>query len=335
MIEVSGGIDVGGTNMQAAVIGAAGKVLGQSRRATPTTAGAEEVTAELAGALRDALAEAKLEPADLKGVGVGWPGAVDEEAGTITTAVNLPVLKGTFALADGLTATLGVPARLRNDVQVATDAEFALGAGRQYQSILGVFWGTGVGGGIVLDGRPRTGRGAAGEIGHVVVREGGRRCPCGRRGCMEAYAGRAAMERRARREVKRGKRTVLFEIMEEKGRDRLTSGMWERALRDGDPLATRLLDRAVRALGTGVASTLNVLDVEAVVIGGGLGERLGAHYLDRIRAEIMSHLFADDRPPDIRLTELGDLAGAIGAALLGAQIASESQKKGAAIGSAN
>ena len=335
MTVISGGIDVGGTNMQAAVVGEDGAVLGQARRGTPTTAAAHEVTAEIAGALRDALASAKLEAADLKGVGVGWPGAVDEDAGTITTAVNLPVLKGTFPLADALSAEIGAPARLRNDVQVATDGEFAFGAGRQYRSLLGVFWGTGVGGGIVLDGRPWIGRGAAGEIGHVVVREGGRRCPCGRRGCMEAYAGRAAMELRARREVKRGKRTVLFEIMEEKGRDRLTSGMWERALRDGDPLATTLLDRAVRALGTGVASTLNILDVEAVVIGGGLGERLGKHYLDRIRAEIMSHLFADDRPPDIRLSELGDMAGAIGAALLGAQSASESEKAGSAASSAN
>ena len=109
---------------------------------------------------------------------------------------------------------------------------------------------------------------------------------------MEAYAGRAAMETRARREVKRGKRTVLFEIMEQRGRDRLTSGVWERALQKGDPLATRLLDRAVRALGTGVASALNVLDVEAVVIGGGLGVRLGPTYLERLTAEIMTHLFS-------------------------------------------
>ena len=91
-----------------------------------------------------------------------------------------------------------------NDVQVATDAEFKLGAGKPYKSLLGVFWGTGVGGGLVLNGRDWIGRGGAGEIGHVVVKVGGARCPCGRRGCMEAYAGRAAMEARARRRVEEG-----------------------------------------------------------------------------------------------------------------------------------
>ena len=126
-----------------------------------------------------------------------------------------------------------MPVAIANDVQVATEAEATLGAGKDYSSLLGVFWGTGVGGGIVLDGKPWVGRGAAGEIGHVVVRRGGARCPCGRRGCMEAYAGRAAMEARARRLREQGERTVLFEIMEERGRDRLTSGVWARALDAG------------------------------------------------------------------------------------------------------
>ena len=316
MTEVSGGIDVGGTKMQAAVVSAEGSVLGQARAPTPTTAGPEEVVARLADAMHAALADAGRAPSALTGVGVGWPGPVDAEAGTVTTAVHLRGLTGTFALADALAGALGPPVRLGNDVQVATDAEFSLGAGREYRSILGVFWGTGVGGGIVLDGRPWTGRGAAGEIGHMVVREGGRRCPCGRRGCMEAYAGRGAMEARARRAVERGERTVLFEIMEDRGRDRLTSGIWERALQQGDPLATRLMNRALQALGTGIASAQNLLDVDAVVVGGGMGVRLGGLYLERIRAEVMPHLFADQRPPDIPIAALGDLSGAIGAAML-------------------
>ena len=203
-----------------------------------------------------------------------------------------------------------------NDVDVATAAEFRRGAGRPYQSILGVFWGTGVGGGIVLDGKPWSGRGAAGEIGHVVVKIDGARCPCGRRGCMEAYAGRAAMEARARKELEAGAKTELFKIMEDRGRTRLTSGVWARALRHNDHLAVRLIDRAVEALGAGVASVVNVLDVEAVIVGGGLGLRLGQPYVDRIADAMHPHLFADDRPPAIHLAALGDLGGAIGAALL-------------------
>jgi glucokinase len=315
MTVVRGGIDVGGTKMQAAVVNTSGTVVGEARRPTPGTAPADEVIAELEGVMRDALANAGIELSALRGVGVGWPGPANEQAGTVERAVHVAGLKDAYPLTDSLAAALGTPAYVGNDVQVATNAEFALGAGKEYRSILGVFWGTGVGGGIVLDGKPWTGRGSAGEIGHVVVRENGRRCPCGRRGCMEAYAGRAAMEARARREVRRGKRTMLFEIMEDRGRSRLTSGVWERALHKGDPVATRLIDRAVRALGTGVASSLNVLDVEAVVIGGGLGVRLGPMYLERITAEIMTHLFSPT-PVDVRIAALGDLGGAIGASLL-------------------
>jgi glucokinase len=211
---------------------------------------------------------------------------------------------------------LGAPVAIGNDVSVATAAEFKLGAGKPYQSILGVFWGTGVGGGIVLDGREWNGRGAAGEIGHVVIKAGGAQCPCGRHGCLEAYAGRASMEARARRKVEDGEKTKLFEIMEERGRDRLTAGIWFRALEAGDELAGEIVDRAVKALGAGVGSALNLLDVDAVVIGGGLGVKLGEPYAKRIEEATMPHLFASDRPPAVHVAALGDLGGAIGAALL-------------------
>ena len=121
---------------------------------------------------------------------------------------------------------------------------------------------------------------------------------------------------RARRRFERGEKTVLFKIMKERGRTRLTSGVWARALEKGDPVAHNLLDRAVRALGAGIASSQNLLDVEAIVIGGGLGIRLGQPYVDRIRKAMMPHLFNDEQPPAIELAALGDLGGAIGASLL-------------------
>jgi glucokinase len=241
---------------------------------------------------------------------------VDPKGGTVTSARNLPGWEGAFALGAALEEALGTRAYLGNDVQVATDAEFALGAGRPYRSLLGVFWGTGVGGGIVLDGRPWTGRGVAGEIGHVVVRIGGERCGCGRLGCMEAYAGRASMERRARRAHKKGAKTDLFKIMEQRGRTRLMSGIWDRALKRGDPLATALVDEAIEALGAGVASVQNVLDVEAIILGGGLGIRLGEPYAMRVAEAMQPHLFNDLHPPAMHVAALGDLGGAIGAALL-------------------
>jgi glucokinase len=206
--------------------------------------------------------------------------------------------------------------RLGNDVDVATMAEARLGAGRGHASLLGVFWGTGVGGGLALDGELWRGRGAAGEIGHTVVKIGGARCSCGRRGCLEAYAGRRAMEAKARREQSNGRKTDLFEIMREKGHDALSSSVWEQALEHGDKLATQLIERAVGALGAGIASAVNLLDVERVVLGGGLGTRFGERLCGRIKMAMRPHLFNDERPPELRVAALGDLGGAIGAALL-------------------
>lgn len=310
-----GGIDLGGTKIQTVIVDEHHRVLGQARRPTPTEGGPEDVAKAMAEALRDAASAAKLEPGALGGVGVGSPGTI--EAGDVTSARNLPGWEGTFALAGTLENALGgVPIRIGNDVQVATDAEFRLGAGRPYQSLLGVFWGTGVGGGLILDGSPWTGRGGAGEIGHMVVEIDGARCTCGRRGCMEAYAGRGAMEIHARKRHEKGEDTDLFKLMKERDRSRLTSGIWQRALEREDKLATEVIERAVQALGAGIASAVNLLDVDAVIIGGGLGVRLGEPYKERIADAMQPHLFADERPPAIHLAQLGDLGGAVGATLL-------------------
>jgi glucokinase len=311
-----GGIDLGGTKIQAAVVSEQGEVLGDFREPTPVDGGPPDVAEAIVKAVREAAKAAGVEASALAGIGIGSPGGVDPKAGTVAHARNLPNWQGVFPLGKAVSDQVGVPVSLGNDVQVATDAEFEFGAGKPYRSLLGVFWGTGVGGGIVLDGKPWLGRDAAGEIGHVVVKQGGARCTCGRRGCLEAYAGRGAMEIKARKLVARGQKTELFEIMEKRGRTRLTSGVWARALGQNDTVAIHLIDRAVRAMGTGVASAINLLDVEAVIIGGGLGTRLGEPYVERIREAMMPHLFFDDRPPDVRLAALGDLGGAIGASLL-------------------
>ena len=314
MSESFGGIDLGGTKIQAVIVDDDHKVIGSARRPTPTEGGPADVAGEIETTLRDAAKAAETEPSELAGVGVGSPGVI--VGGDVTSARNLPDWEGTYPLGEKLEAALGCRVALGNDVQVATDAEFSLGAGRLYDSLLGVFWGTGVGGGLILDRRPWTGRGGAGEIGHVVVEMDGARCTCGRRGCMEAYAGRAAMETRARREADKGAKTDLFKLMKDRGRTRLTSSVWWHAHQQSDPLATELIDRAVGALGAGIASAVNLLDVEAVVIGGGLGVRFGQPFAERIATEMHPHLFNDSRPPAVRVAGLGDAGGAIGAALL-------------------
>ena len=311
-----GGVDLGGTKIQSVVVDEGHAVIGQERSLTPTSGGPTAVVAAIADTLRGATEAAGLETGSLERIGVGSPGAIDHAAGTVAQARNLPDWEGTFPLADALAAAVGAPVAVENDVQVAVIGEFELGAGRPYSSLLGVWWGTGVGGGLILDGKPWVGRGAAGEIGHVVVKTGGAQCPCGRRGCLEAYAGRGAMEARARHLVERGRKTDLFEIMKKHGRTRLTSGVWARALEHGDDMAVALIDRAITALGAGIASAINLLDVEAVVIGGGLGTRLGEPYVERIAAAMQPHLFVSERPPAVLPAALGDLGGAIGATLI-------------------
>ena len=310
-----GGIDLGGTKIQTVVVDGSWKVHGEARRPTPRTGGPEDVAEQMAEAMREAAQAAGVDTHELAGVGVGSPGDVEQRTGEVSKARNLPGWGGSFKLGPWLGKQLGTAVKVGNDVQVATEAEFRLGAGRPYRSLVGVFWGTGVGGGLILDGKPWLGRGGAGEVGHMVVKKDGARCPCGRRGCLEAYAGRAAMEAKARREHEDGRKTDLFKIMKKHEHDRLTSGIWERALKAEDSLATELIDRAVAALGAGIASVINLLDVEAVIIGGGIGTRLGEPYARRIVKAMHPHLFNDDTPPAVEVASLGDLGGAIGAAL--------------------
>ena len=313
---MKGGIDLGGTKILAVVVDESHAVVGEARRPTPATAGPKVVAEHMAEALSEAAAEAGAEPAALAGIGIGAPGAVDAEAGTVASSGNISGWQAPFPLASAISDALGPPVFLGNDVGVAVLGEARLGSCRPYHSFLGVWWGTGVGGGVVLDGKRWVGRGKAGEFGHMVIRKNGAVCPCGRRGCVEAYAGRRAMELRARKRAAKGEKTELFKIMEKRGVERLASGVWARALKKGDRMAVSLVDRGVEAIACGAASVVNLLDLEAVVIGGGLGTRLGQPFADRISEAMLPHLFVRERPPAVHTAALGDYAGAVGATLL-------------------
>lgn len=312
------GVDLGGTKIQVVIVDPKNAVLGSDRRPTPTVGGPDDVTDTIADSIRAAVGDAQIEMSDLVGIGVGAPGQIDLNAGTLSNAGNLPGWMLTYPLAAELSRRMGgLPVALGNDVQVGVDAEVRLGAGRPFNSLLGVFCGTGVGGGVVIDREMWIGRGAAGEIGHVcIMAKDGALCTCGRRGCMEAYAGRAAMEIQARKWKAKGKKTVLFKIMKKKERVRLSSGVWYAAIKQKDKMAIKLMDRAVWALGAGVGSSVNLLDVDAVIIGGGLGIRMGKPFVKDIEKAMMPHLIKSQNPPKVLLAELGDLGGALGAALL-------------------
>jgi glucokinase len=312
---LTAGVDLGGTKIQTVVL-RRGTVVGQSRVPTPQTGRPGEVITAIAGTIRDSLGQAG-RPGSLQRIGIGTPGEIDAASGVVSLAANVPGFSGRVPLGPRLSKAMdGTDVVIDNDVRVAVLGEHSRGAGRPYANMLGVWVGTGVGGGLILDGELHDGRGAAGEIGHLVVKPGGRRCGCGRRGCLEAYAGRARLEARARRLAAKGQKTKLFEIMEQRGLDRLSSGVYARALAKGDAMTEQLIADAVWALGVGLASAQNLLDLEAIVVGGGLGDRLGQPFIEAITAAMTPHLFTPEQPPAVLATELQDLSGAVGAAVL-------------------
>jgi glucokinase len=313
---VTAGVDLGGTKIQTVVVRDE-RVVASRRMLTPQTGAAGDVIEAIVATVRGSLEDAEATADDLGGVGIGSPGDVDPQDGSVSLARNVPGFGDRVALGTIVSEALGgADVVVDNDVRVGVRGEARRGAGRPHKNLLGVWVGTGVGGGLVIDGELYDGRGAAGEFGHMVVQPDGRRCTCGRRGCVEAYAGRASMERHARHLVEHGEKTDLFRVMKQRERDRLSSSVFDHALQKGDAMTIKLIDEAAWALGLGIASAQNLLDLEAIIVGGGLGDRLGQPFIERIAQEMLPHLFVPDHAPVVLTTELQDLAGAVGAAVL-------------------
>ncbi|MEO5834526.1 MAG: ROK family protein [Nakamurella sp.] len=302
------GVDVGGTNIEVGLVSPDHQVLGRAKVDTPV-GGPDEVMDAIAG-LIGSLGET---PA---AVGVGIPGVVHE--GRVLTVPNLENWHEHVEVDTELADRLGLPVALGNDADVGLLGEWLAGAAQGTRNALGIWMGTGIGGGMILDGRPYRGaRGAAGEVGHIIIRADGALCGCGRRGCVEAYAGRRSMERIASALVDAGRSTSLFEIQEEEGKRKLTSKVWARALDEDDEMATELIDTAIESIGLALGSSLNLLDVERVVIGGGLAEKLGQSLADRIGTAARPWILQVNPELTFAVAALGDDAGVVGAAALG------------------
>ncbi len=310
---------MGATKIEVVVAGADFTPLGQARIATPLKGGPAAVVTAVQTAVEDALAASPAKR--LTAVGIGVPGQVDAATGAVARSPNIRGWTASYPVRAELEDRLGVPVAVENDVRTALLGEHRIGAAAPYRDVLAVWFGTGVGGALLLDGVIRHGRlGACGEIGHACASPGGRRCTCGRRGCLEAYAGRASMERRAKERVEKGDKSILFTLMKKAGRTRITSGVIARALDQGDRLANELVNDAVRAAGPVIASAVNVLDVDAVIIGGGLGTRLGQPFARRIHRAMQAHLLNDGRQSvPVVAAGLGDLSGALGGVVLAAE----------------
>lgn len=302
------GIDVGGTNIEAALVDADHHIGERAKERTPTD-GPDAVIAQIVE-LVEGFDERP------SAVGLGVPGPVSN--GVVSHPPNLRNWPAETSLGERLRDALGMPVEVGNDANVGALGEWVAGAGRGSRFMLGVWMGTGVGGGLVLDGRPYTGAyGGAGEFGHMIVHQGGAQCGCGRRGCIEAYAGRDSMARFAERARDGGRETRLFEIGTKGGKQRLTSKVWAKALDEGDGLATQLYREAIDAVAIGVASVINLLDLDRVVLGGGLAEKLGQDLADDVAAAAAPHTFVPAEGRTYAIAELGDDPGVIGAAALG------------------
>jgi len=312
------GVDLGGTSLRVLAVDRRNQILAVEKNPTKPDASASSLIKDIAAFSRKAAESAGVPWQRVLAVCVGAPGAVDPERGIVYKAPNLGWEN--VPLGRRLGALLSIPVFLSNDVNAGTIGEYVLGAGRGTRDMIGIFVGTGIGGGLVIGGKLHEGcRGAAGEIGHIVVERGGPRCGCGKKGCVEALASRTAMERDVRRAIRSGAKSVVLKLMKERKRTRMTSSVIARAMGKGDPVMLQVMKRAQYYLAILVANLVNTLDPESIVIGGGIAERLGEGYVAPIRATAREFYLRQDGRERIKILpgSLGDNAGALGAAVLG------------------
>jgi glucokinase len=310
-------VDLGGTKILGGVFDASLHLLGTAKVRTKAARGPEAVIDRIARCVMDTADEADLSLRDIHGVGVGAPGAVDGETGEVIFAPNLDWRR--VPLQEQLRKKLGVPVFVENDGNLAVLGVYRAELQSKPRHVLGIFVGTGIGGGLILNGDLYTGHGhTAGEIGHMVLEMDGPECGCGNKGCFEALASRTAMFQRIRTAVKDGQETVLTEMLSDLSE--LRSGDLRKALRHGDKLVERVVEEAAEYLGLAIANLANILNPQVVVLGGGVMEALAddmlAIVVETAKEYAMPGVMQD---VEIVTTELGDHAGITGGAALAQQ----------------
>ena len=313
------GVDMGGTKILSAIIDAKGNILGTAKVSTKAGRGAVAVIDRIANCIRSAIEKSGVAAESIQAVGIGAPGPLDPATGVVIFAPNLGWRD--VPLKAELEARVGFPTFVDNDVNVGTLGEHVFGAGRGIQDVVGIFVGTGIGGGIILQGELFHGASkTAGEIGHIIVKAGGPRCGCGTRGCLEAIASRTAMTKQFQKAIlEKGKKSVLSELT---GGDlgAIRSGVLAKAIRLNDALTLKVFKKVTKYLGIGIGSIVNFLNPEMIVLGGGVVEALDDTFLDDIRAATEKYSLPNtlDGVQIVR-AELGDNSGILGAAALARQ----------------
>ncbi|HNU99817.1 MAG: ROK family protein [Verrucomicrobia bacterium] len=309
------GVDLGGTKILAGVFDDKLNCLGRSKMSTKSQRGPEAVIDRVARCVQDAIDECDLLPKQVRGVGIGAPGASDPETGRVIFAPNL--VWEDVPLKKDLEKLIQIPVFVENDCNVQTLGVYERELKGKPRHMVGIFLGTGIGAGLIFDGELFSGfNRSAGEIGHMVLEVGGPKCGCGNRGCFEALASRTAIFRRIQAGVKDGQKTVLTEMLGGDLED-MRSGDLRKALRRGDKFVEKVIEEAAEYTGIAVANIINLINPEVVVLGGGVIDALE----DEMLAIIVetAHDYAmqgTDKGIAIIASKLGDDAGITGGAVL-------------------
>jgi glucokinase len=313
--KITVGVDLGATKVLAGVLDESGQILSRDKTKTNADKGVSEVIRRILNVIDNALKQAKVDKNKVLAVGIGCPGPLNPDTGVVECTPNMPGWVD-IPLKTILEQHLGIKVYLENDVNVGTYGEFRLGAGVGAKHVVGIFIGTGIGGGLILNGKLWQGFNKnAGEIGHMVIQKDGPVCGCGRKGCYEALAARPAIAKRiVELSQKSGKKSLALEGVDGVN---IRSGQLARAWQAGDEAVRQALTEMCQYTGIVIANTIHLLNPEVIILGGGVMEALGNELVPLIEQAALKETFpCAARNVRIRKAMLGDDAGIIGAAFL-------------------
>lgn len=309
------GIDLGGTNIVAGVVDEEYNILTKASRKTNCPRPAEEIADDMAGVALDAIAQANLTPDQIEWIGIGTPGIANSATGIIEYSNNLgfentPMVKW-------ISEKTGISAFIENDANAAAYGEYVAGAAKGAKNAVCITLGTGVGGGIIIDGKIYSGSNFAGaEIGHTVVHVDGAQCSCGRKGCFEAYSSATGLIRMTREAMEEHPDSIMVKNAEEKGK--VTARTSFDCMRLGDKYAKAVVDKYIKYLAAGITNTINIFQPDILCIGGGVCNE-GDPLLLPVKALVKEEVYTrnSEKNTEIVIAKLGNDAGIIGAAFLG------------------
>ena len=314
MKKYSVGVDLGGTKILIALVDRnTGEVIGHIKKKTKKQKGSENIIKKLVEGIEELFAESKVSLNDISSIGVGAAGQIDRENGIIIGAPNLDCFD--LNIKQVLIKHFNLPVFVGNDVEIAALGEQKFGAGKGCSDFVCIFVGTGVGSCIVKNDRIIYGAtGTAGEIGHIIVDLNGRQCACGAHGCLEAYASRSAIETRIEGALKKGRKSVIQNYLEP-GKS-ITSSMIQKSIEREDELVLQCVTEASEYLSGGIASVINFINPQLIILGGGLIEAVDYFYQKTIKKARAKSLPVPASKIEFKKAALGDYSGVIGAAFL-------------------